>query len=200
MTCFGQYSELSEHSSSGSILKEVQNLLPPGLPGLCLQQERHDCASKLASRRGCEFWPPPLKAPAKPSLEKCPLATHKCMSNPANRVNDRRFLHAAEALGLLYIFTVTKLNPCTWLSPMQQGWEWVGISSIFSLLSSFQTFPIFPSNSSDCIHKSHILLLSLIVCHLLFTLLNFYLFIFILLFFIFRGLFKVEEIKINTCV
>lgn len=79
------------------------------------------------------------------------------------RVNDRRFLHAAEVLGLLYIFTVTKLNPCTWLSPMQQGWEWVGISSIFSLLSSFQTVPIFPSNSSD--RHVHILLLSLIVCH-----------------------------------
>ena len=78
-------------------------------------------------------------------------------------MNDRRFLHAAEVLGLLYIFTVTKLNPCTWLSPMQQGWEWVGISSIFSLLSSFQTFPIFPSNSSD--RHVHILLLSLIVCH-----------------------------------
>lgn len=146
MTCFGQYSESWVSIPARSLILRGSRIAP-----LCSQ-------ASAFSRKGMTVlvnWPqeedeyslPLLKEPQpNPALRNAssPPTNAWAIQLIFRRVNDRRFLHAAEVLGLLYIFTVTKLNPCTWLSPMQQGREWVGISSIFFVVffSNISHFPI----------------------------------------------------------
>ena len=166
MTCFGQYSESWVSISAQSSILRGSRIAPCAPRPLPLSGKGMTALINWPWEDDVEHSLPRSRSPSQTQPREMPPSPPTkawAIQLIFRRVNDRRFLHAAEVLGLLYIFTVTKLNPCTWLSPIQQGWGWVGISSIFSLLSSFQTFTIFSSNSSD--HHVHILLLSLIVRH-----------------------------------
>ena len=111
-------------------------------------------------------------------------------------VNNRRFLYATEVIYdcytfLLWLYLIHAL--CfsnTW--SYQRGWRLVGLSSVLSLSSSFQTFTTSPSNSSD-LHV-HILLITLFHCLSPILcpsqLLPFFLFFFFTLYCPFRGLFE----------